>query len=138
MNMDKQDSKSPGAVLDAGLLKVVVADDSEIIREAVRDLFEPIGAEVHAIESAIGLSGLLHRVHPDAVVLDVNMPAIRGDEAVAAVRRICPRAAIVLFSSEPDVAEYARKRGVAWVSKRTPELLVRTVLRHATANLGSR
>ena len=136
--MNKRDSRSPGALLDSELLKVVVADDSEIIREAVRDLFEPIGAEVHTIDSAIGLSGLLHRVQPDAVVLDVNMPAIRGDEAVDAVRRVCPRAVIVLFSSEPDVAEYARKRGVVWVSKRTPELLVRTVLRQATLNLGSR
>ncbi len=136
--MDKQDSKSPGAVLDAGLLKVVVADDSEIIRDAVRDLFEPIGAEVHTIDSAIGLSGLLHRVRPDVVILDINMPAIRGDEAVTAVRRICSRATIVLFSSEPDGAEYARKRGVAWVSKSTPELLVRTVLRQATRDLGAR
>lgn len=136
--MNERDSGSPGAALDAEMIKVVVADDSEIVRDAVRDLFEPIGADVHEIDSAIGLSGLLHRVRPDAVVLDVNMPAIRGDEAVAAVRRVCPRAAIVLFSSEPDVAEYARARGVAWVSKRTPELLVRTVLRHAAANLGSR
>lgn len=110
-------------------LKIVVADDSDIVREAVRDLFEPVGAEVHEIDSAIGLSGLLRRVRPDAVVLDVNMPAIRGDEAVASVRRVCPTAKIVLFSSEPDGAEYARARGVGWVSKSTPELLVRTVLR---------
>lgn len=109
-------------------LKIVVADDSEIIRDAVSDLFENLGAEVHTIETAIGLSGLVRRVQPDVIVLDVNMPAIRGDESVALVRRICPRATVVLFSSDPKVAEYAKTCGVPWVGKHQNQL-VQTVLR---------
>lgn len=127
-------SRFPGALLD-GLMKVVVADDSPLILEAVRDLFEAVGAEVHTIDSAIGLSGLLRRVQPEAVVLDVNMPAIRGDEAVASVRRVCPKATVVLFSDDPKCAEYAGRCGVAWVGKSSPHQLVRAVLRQAAKDL---
>ena len=131
-------NRAPGAVLDRDLMKVVVADDSELALAIVRDLFEAIGAEVHTIPSAIGLSGLLHRVQPDVVVLDVNMPAIRGDEAVVTVRRLCPRATVVLFSDDKQAHEHARAHGIAWVSKADPELLVSAVLRQATKDGGTK
>jgi CheY-like chemotaxis protein len=110
---------------------IVVADDSEIIRDAVRELFESVGAEVHEIGSAIGLSGLVRRVKPDAVLLDLNMPAIRGDEAIAAIRAVAPNAAIVLFSDDGSAAELAKAHGVAWVSKTAPQKLVSAVMRAA-------
>lgn len=122
----------PSALIDPGLMRVVVADDSPIILGATRDLFEAAGAEVHTIESAIGLSGLLRRVQPDIVILDMNMPAIRGDEAVATVRRICPRATVVLFSDDKQAAAHAKAHGIAWVSKAAPEMLVVTAMREAT------
>lgn len=123
----------PGALFDASLMKVVVADDSDLVLGVVRALFEEIGAEVHTIGSAIGLSGLVCRVRPDVVILDLNMPAIRGDEAVATVRRLCPRAAVVLFSDDARARELAGSLGVRWVSKASPELLVGAALRHAAS-----
>ena len=127
--MNRKNERNPGALLDPSLLKLVVADDSNLALDIVRDLFESIGAEVHTIASAIGLSGLVRRVQPDAVILDVNMPAIRGDEAIATVRHLCPHATVVLFSSDPKCAEYAKTCGVPWVGKTEPNRLVSIVLR---------
>jgi CheY-like chemotaxis protein len=115
-------------------MRVVIADDSEIIRETVKDIFESIGAEVHVIGSAIGLSGLLRKVRPHAVLLDVNMPAIRGDQAIATVRAVCPSAAIVLFSDDAEAKAIAHKHGVAWVTKTEPARLVSAVMRAAKAS----
>ena len=110
-------------------VKVVVADDSPLILDVVRELLEARGAEVHTIASAIGLSGLLRRVNPDAVVLDFNMPAIRGDEAIQTVRRVCPSARVVLFSDDPRARDYAVAHGVPFVNKRaTGDQLVDAVL----------
>lgn len=122
-----------GAILDRDLLRVLIVDDSEIAREVVSELFEAIGAEVHTLASAIGLSGALRRLQPDAVILDVNMPAIRGDEAVAKVRELCPAAAVALFSDDPKCGEYARIAGAAWVGKSEPHRLLPAVMRSLAA-----
>lgn len=118
-----------GALLDGDLLRVVCADDSELVLEVVRDLFEKLGAEVHTLSSAIGLSGALRRHRPELVVLDLNMPAIRGDEAVDIVRRVRPTAKVVIFSDDERAAYYAKERGVAWVPKGEPDKLVSAAMR---------
>jgi CheY-like chemotaxis protein len=124
--------------MSGGRMQVVLVDDSEIALDLVRGLFEDIGAEVHTVAAdssksaaagAIGLSGLLRRVRPDVVVLDMNMPAIRGDEAVVTARRMCPGATILLFSDDRQAYECARANGVTWVNKGKPEQLVTEALR---------
>lgn len=119
-------------------LKVVAADDSDLVLAIVREMFERYGAEVHTLSSAIGLSGALKRHKPDIVILDVNMPAIRGDEAIAAVKAVCPGATVVLFSDDPNAAGYAAANGVVAVNKSAPETLVGVAVRRARSLGGER
>lgn len=114
------------------MIRILVVDDSEVIRSAVRDLFDEL-AEVHELASAIGLSGMVRRLQPNVVLLDVNMPAIRGDEAIVMVRAVSPKSAIVLFSDDARAERLAKERGVAWVSKTAPQRLVSAVMRAASS-----
>lgn len=123
---------------NASKLKVVVADDSDLVLSIVREMFERYGAEVHTLSSAIGLSGALKRHKPDIIILDVNMPAIRGDEAIASVKAVCPHATVVLFSDDSNAAGYAKANGVVAVSKSAPDTLVGVAVRRMSARASGR
>lgn len=88
--------------------KVLVVDDSEIIREATRTVLEEEGFEVIGLDSPTGFSRTLVQEKPDLVLMDVSMPTLNGDKLVEIALRSglhhCP---IVLFSDRPDV-ELAR------------------------------
>jgi DNA-binding response OmpR family regulator len=81
-------------------LKVLVVDDSELSREITRDMLEEHGFSVIIMETSIGMSRTLAVEKPDLVLMDVDMPALEGDKAVAIARRhslhVCP---IVLYSA---------------------------------------
>jgi CheY-like chemotaxis protein len=81
---------------------ILVVDDSEICREAVRATLEERGYRVVTVDGPIGFCSILSRERPDLVLLDVLMPALRGDQLVVITRQFrlhrCP---LVLFSSLP-------------------------------------
>lgn len=101
--------------------RLVVADDSELVLDMIRDIFEAIGFEVYTIPTAIGLRGLLYKVRPEVIILDVNMPAIPGSQAIDGAKAICPNARIVFFSDDPITPQLAAKHGVSWLSKHAPD-----------------
>jgi CheY-like chemotaxis protein len=83
-------------------LKVLLVDDSEICRETVRDILEEAGHELVALDSPFGLSRAMQAEKPDLVLVDVQMPALRGDQLISVVRQHrlhrCP---LVLHSDRP-------------------------------------
>ena len=102
--------------------KIVLLDDSDLIRELVREALEAEGYEVVDTGTPFGFSNLLRREKPDLALLDVTMPTLRGDKlAQIAIQHgvDCP---IVLFSDRPaselqamsssvKAAGYIRKTG---------------------------
>lgn len=77
-------------------LRVVVADDSVLLREGLLRLFDEAGFEtVGAFGDADSLLDEIGRLAPDVAVLDVRMPPTFRDEGV--------RAAIRLRSEHPSV-----------------------------------
>jgi DNA-binding NarL/FixJ family response regulator len=81
--------------------KIVLLDDSDLIRDLVRDTLVEHGYEVIDTNTPFGFSNLLRREKPDLALLDVTMPAFRGDKlAEIAIQHgiTCP---IVLFSDRP-------------------------------------
>ena len=93
-------------------MRVVVADDSTLLREGVVRLLEEAGMEV------VGQAGdgedLLRKVRahkPDVAVVDVRMPPTHTDEGLRAARQIRdeqPEVGVLVLSQYVEVA-YARE-----------------------------
>src|ERR1041385_5972379 len=82
-------------------LRILVADDHEVMRDGVRELIEHepgwtvCGTATNgreAVESA-------KKLKPEVVVLDMTMPELDGLEALRQIKRALPDAEIVIFSA---------------------------------------
>jgi DNA-binding NarL/FixJ family response regulator len=93
-------------------LRVVVADDSVLLREGLVRVLEEAGAEVLAsYGDADALLADLEERNPHLVVLDVRMPPTFRDEGVRAAiraREVLPGVGILLLSQYVEVA-YAQE-----------------------------
>ncbi len=93
-------------------LRVVVADDSVLLREGlVRVLVEAGHEVVGSFGDADSLLAEVEALDPDLAVLDVRMPPTFRDEGVRAairLRSLVPRAGILLLSQYVEVA-YAQE-----------------------------
>ncbi len=87
-----------------GRLKVLVVDDDPIALEAIGELIESRGFEVHRRDRALGTSSWILRERPDIVVTDVNMPGVGGETILEVTRqRMGDRApSFILLSSMPE------------------------------------
>jgi DNA-binding NarL/FixJ family response regulator len=93
-------------------LRVVVADDSVLLREGlVRVLVEAGHEVIGSFGDADSLLAEVQALDPDLAVLDVRMPPTFRDEGVRAairLRSLVPRAGILLLSQYVEVA-YAQE-----------------------------
>jgi CheY-like chemotaxis protein len=82
-------------------LRVLVADDREAVRVAVRMALEAHGGFVVVAEAEDGRQAveLAGRHRPDLVVLDLVMPGQGGLEAIPGIRAAAPGAGIVLLTA---------------------------------------
>jgi len=93
-------------------MKVVVADDSVLLREGLVRVLDEAGFEVvGAYGDAVELLAALNEVKPNLAVLDVRMPPTFRDEGVRAAieaRAALPGLGILLLSQYVEVA-YAQE-----------------------------
>jgi two-component system chemotaxis response regulator CheB len=83
------------------LIRVLVVDDSTVIRRLVTDILrDDPGIEVvgTAHNGRVALNQVAE-LNPDVVTMDVEMPEMNGIEAVRELRRTNPRLPIVMFST---------------------------------------
>jgi DNA-binding NarL/FixJ family response regulator len=70
-------------------VRVVIAEDSVLMREGLARLLAESGIEVAAqVGNADALHHAVHRERPDVVVVDVRMPPTQTDEGARAAREI--------------------------------------------------
>ena len=92
-------------------IKVVLADDSFIVREGMRELLESVD-ELDLVATCSDLESLqaaIDREHPDVVLTDIRMPPTNTDEGIRmaeALRSSAPSIGVVVLSQFAD-AEYA-------------------------------
>ena len=67
-------------------ISVIYADDDPRMRDLVSALLLDHGIDIHACETASEALVLFDRIHPDVVVLDLDMPNITGFEAARRIR----------------------------------------------------
>jgi DNA-binding NarL/FixJ family response regulator len=85
---------------EAPMVRLLLADDHDVVRRGLRDLLEErdgwvVCAEARDGRGAVALA-LEHR--PDVVVLDILMPGLNGVEAARQIRRALPSTEVLIFS----------------------------------------
>jgi CheY-like chemotaxis protein len=68
-------------------LKVLIIDDSPVIREMVKDSFIPEGFEVIEAENGEQALKIAWDKHPDLIIADIKMPGIDGWEVCSQIRK---------------------------------------------------
>ena len=100
-------------------MRVLIVDDHEPVRKALRRLLTADGYEVCG-EAADG-PDVIHAVRqlrPEVILMDLLMPGMSGIDAARDVLAEFPATVIVLMTSpDPEIEEAAREagvRGVVW------------------------
>jgi two-component system, OmpR family, response regulator MprA len=86
-------------------MKILVVDDDRAVRDALRRVLTLADYEVDCAEDGQTALDALARWPPDAVVLDVRMPAMDGFEVCRRVRSDGNRVPILMLTARVDVAD---------------------------------
>jgi len=80
-------------------LKILISDDSKLLRKKLRGELEDLDCEV--IEAANGKEAIMHELQdsPDAVFLDIVMPEVGGIEALQVIKEVSPDMPVIMLSS---------------------------------------
>jgi DNA-binding NarL/FixJ family response regulator len=103
-------------------LKILVADDHEVVRHGVRALLEShpgwqVCAEAYDGRDAVEKAG---KNLPDIVILDIGMPGLNGFEATRQIRKASPRSEVLILTmheSEQIVREVIASGARGYVLK---------------------
>lgn len=107
---------------EVGRPAVLLVDDHRMVREGFRSVIEA-KSDIRVVgEAADGLEALekARELHPDVVVMDINMPRMNGLEATRRILQEMPDILVIGLSlhGHEEMAESIRKAGgAAYVSK---------------------
>ena len=96
---DGQVSKGTPMKSEGNKLRILITDDSKLLRKKLRDELENLGCEV--IEATNGKEAITVDLEnePDGVFLDIVMPEVGGIEALQVIREVSPDVPVVMLSS---------------------------------------
>ncbi|MFZ1550765.1 MAG: response regulator transcription factor [Anaerolineae bacterium] len=119
-------------------MRIVLADDHPIVRQGLRALLEAETDFQLVGEAGDGLEavGLVERVKPDVLVLDLMMPGLAGFEVARQTRQRSPQTRIVILSMHADegyVLEALTAGASAYVLKKSTTADLVKAIRDAIA-----
>lgn len=83
--------------------KVVLVDDNEVIRMALRAILRQAGFDVVGeARDGEGVADLVEKVRPDVVCLDVSMPGRSGLEVLGDLRDRFPKVKVLMVTAHSD------------------------------------
>jgi DNA-binding NarL/FixJ family response regulator len=85
-------------------MKVLIADDHQVMREGLRSLLEkqPGVTVVGEAENGRTALRLVQELSPDVIVMDVSMPDFNGIDATTRVKAEFPRVKVIALSMHDD------------------------------------
>jgi two-component system chemotaxis response regulator CheY len=110
----------PDATLSARRERILVVDDEEMVRMAIKAILRFGGYDVADAEHGAEAVEKFRGASPafDLVVLDMHMPQMDGHSALLKIREIDPNARVVLLSGAlHDPAGVTEQEGVAFLHK---------------------
>src|SRR5713226_4816980 len=86
-------------------LRILAIEDDDAVQRVLKRLFETEGYTVDLAKD--GLSGLEHfcKTRPSAIVLDLRLPDISGQEVCQQIARVAPGLPVIVLSAKADVAD---------------------------------
>ena len=116
------------------MARIIVIDDDESVRKAIRRVLEPLGHEVREAEDGAAGLALLADKDADLVITDIFMPGQDGIVTVRQIRKQYPEVKVIAISGgdasgRMDLREDAKLMGATATLAKPFELedLVRTV-----------
>ena len=80
-------------------LRLLITDDSRLLRKKLREELEKLGCEVfEAVNGKEAITSVLEQ-DLDGVILDIVMPVVGGIEALDVIRTVAPDVPVVMLSS---------------------------------------
>jgi CheY-like chemotaxis protein len=118
-------------------LRVLIADDEAHIRKLVATIVRSLGGDVVAEagdgESAVRLAA---EQRPDLAILDINMPLLTGDQALARMLAVEPRIIGVMMTAQDtmDAVRHCLAIGARdYILKSNPAVDIQRILSESWA-----
>ena len=97
-------SESSSKHYKSNKIRIVLADDHPLLRQALKDVLEKqpdfeVIAEAGDGEEAVGLAT---KLNPDVVIMDISMPKLNGLEATEQIKANCPAIAVLVLTVHSD------------------------------------
>lgn len=82
------------------MLTILIVDDSALIRRALRSSIEQNRSLSVCGEAANGKIGVerVKQLHPNTVILDLQMPVMNGLEAARQISKIAPNTMLLMYT----------------------------------------
>lgn len=117
-------------------MNILLIDDDEWIRDAMRIFFETEGCQIAAFETAEEAREMIQRQDYDIVICDYKLPGMDGLDFFKEVRQAKPDALTVLITAykTADLVSEAKKIGVhAFIAKPFNSETIEAALGHVIA-----
>jgi two-component system response regulator NreC len=106
------------------MTRILLADDQQVVRQALRCLLErePDLRVVGETSDGLEIVPLVERLRPDVLITDVAMPGLYGLEVTRRVREQAPGTGVVILSRDPNewyVMEALRSGALGYVAKQS-------------------
>ena len=115
-------------VIDDAAIRIVLADDHEIVRSGLRSELGTTFDIVGEADDADGAIDVINARQPDLVVTDLHMPRGGGLAVVTACATICPIVILTVSEAERDLLDAVAAGAAGYLLKNAPIDDVRTSL----------
>src|SRR5467141_2581923 len=81
-------------------LRILVADDHELVRRGIQELLRARGGWKVVAEAVNGLEAVekASELKPDVAIVDISMPDLDGLQATRQIREVAPRTSVVVLT----------------------------------------
>jgi len=83
------------------VIRILLADDSVVILERITELLREVdGIELAGRAGGVGESSrLIEQLHPDVVILDLQMPDGSGFDIIESIKESCPEPVVIVLTN---------------------------------------